>query len=356
MSAKTRSLLVLAVTTFVLVPLALVAVTAVVTSSTPAYACTSGPATPSASLPGATPAATSTPPAWPAEGSWDSAQVGNAAVIVDVGAQLNVPSFGWVIAVATAMQESSLRNLPGGDRDSLGLFQQRPSQGWGSPEQILDPRYAATKFYEKLVRVPGWQGMSLTAAAQAVQISAFPDAYAKWQSDAQRLVDLITARLGITCTVGADGPWQLPLPKGSYAFVSPYGMRWGRMHRGVDLAAPTGTPILAAAAGTVTSAECTSPYCDRPGSPNTPGCGLTVEIDHGGGVGTTYCHASSLSVRAGDRVTAGQQIGRVGSTGHSSGPHLHFQVHQPAPPISNATTIDPVPYMRGVGVDLQGTG
>lgn len=357
MSAKTSSLLVLAVTVFVLVPLALTVVTAAV-MSTPVYACTSNPATASADMSGATPAAASTASSWPAEGSWDSEQVGNAAVIVDVGAQLNVPSFGWVIAVATAMQESSLRNLPGGDRDSLGLFQQRPSQGWGSPQQILDPRYAATKFYEKLVRVPGWQGMSLTAAAQAVQISAFPDAYAKWQSDAQDLVDLITGQLGITCTVGADGPWQLPLPKGSYAFVSPYGMRWGSMHRGIDLAAPTGTPILAVAAGTVTSAQCTSPFCDRPGAVDgngngiTPGCGLTVQIDHGGGVGTTYCHASALNVRAGDRVTAGQQIGRVGSTGHSSGPHLHFQVHQPAPPISNATTIDPVPYLRGVGVEL----
>ncbi|MFI7026298.1 M23 family metallopeptidase [Micromonospora sp. NPDC049900] len=349
MPAKTRSLLVLAVTVVVLVPLALVVVTAVVMSA-PSYACTSRPVA-SSGLPAATPAATPAP-AWPAEGSWDSEQVSNAAVIVDVGAHLNMPGFGWVIAVATAMQESSLRNLPRGDRDSLGLFQQRPSQGWGSPEQILDPRYAATKFYEKLLHVPGWQSMSLTAAAQAVQISAYPDAYAKWQSEAQHLVDLITARLGITCTVSAGGPWHLPLPKDSYAFVSPYGMRWGRMHRGIDLAAPTGTPILAAAAGTVTSAQCTSPFCDRPGSFNVPGCGLAVEIDHGDGVGTTYCHASSLSVRVGDRVTAGQHIGQVGSTGHSSGPHLHFQVHQPAPPISNATTIDPVPFLRGVGVEL----
>lgn len=352
MPAKVFNLVILGITILVLVPLALVVVTAVVVAA-PEYTCTSSVPT-SADPSAATSAAVFT--SWSAEGSWDGEQVRNAAVIVEVGASRDIPSFGWVVAVATAMQESSLRNLSGGDRDSLGLFQQRPSQGWGTPEQILDPRYATTAFYETLVRVPGWQGMSVSAAAQAVQVSAFAEAYARWQSDAEHLVDLIAARLGITCVTGAGGPWQLPLPKGSYAFVSPYGMRWGRMHRGVDLAAPTGTPILAAAAGTVVSAECTSPFCDRPGGINVSGCGLAVEIDHGGGVGTTYCHASSLNVHAGDRVAAGQQIGRVGSTGHSSGPHLHFQVHQPAPPISNSTTIDPVPYLRSVGVQLDSAG
>ncbi|NYI03446.1 cell wall-associated NlpC family hydrolase [Allostreptomyces psammosilenae] len=83
--------------------------------------------------------------------------------------------------MATALQESSLRNLSYGDRDSLGLFQQRPSQGWGTAEQIQDPVYASTKFYEGLLAVDGWESMTLTQAAQAVQRSDFPDAYAKWE-------------------------------------------------------------------------------------------------------------------------------------------------------------------------------
>ena len=95
---------------------------------------------------------------------------------------------GWIIAVATAMQESSLVNLTGGDRDSVGLFQQRPSQGWGTPEQLHDPTYAAGKFYDKLLTVAGWQTMPLTEAAQAVQRSAYPEAYAKWEQPATTLV------------------------------------------------------------------------------------------------------------------------------------------------------------------------
>ncbi|WP_438361908.1 C40 family peptidase [Micromonospora sicca] len=125
-------------------------------------------------------------------GGWSSEEVGNAATIVAVGAAQGVPPRGWVIALATAMQESTLRNLPGGDRDSVGLFQQRPSQGWGSPAQLQDPRYAAGKFYNALLTVDGWQGMPLTDAAQAVQRSAFPGAYAKWENDAIALVRVLT--------------------------------------------------------------------------------------------------------------------------------------------------------------------
>jgi cell wall-associated NlpC family hydrolase len=113
-------------------------------------------------------------------GTWNREAVGNAAIIVGVGAHMGVPVRGWIIAVATAIQESSLINLPDlGDEnnaDSLGLFQQRPSQGWGTPAQIMDPVYASTKFYEHLLAVPGWQSMSLTEAAQAVQRPVGADA------------------------------------------------------------------------------------------------------------------------------------------------------------------------------------
>jgi hypothetical protein len=130
------------------------------------------------------------PPAggFQAIGAWSADQVGNAATIVTVGIRMGIPPKGWVIAVAVAMQESNLTNLPGGNRDSAGLFQQRPSQGWGTVAQVMDPVYAVTKFYQALLRVDGWQAMAVTDAGQAVQKSAYPDAYAKWEDDATTLI------------------------------------------------------------------------------------------------------------------------------------------------------------------------
>ncbi|MFV2102114.1 C40 family peptidase [Micromonospora sp. LOL_024] len=165
-------------------------------------------------------------------GGWDREQTGNAAAIVAVGERLMVPPRGWVIALATAMQESTLRNLPGGDRDSVGLFQQRPSQGWGTPAQLQDPGYAAGKFYQALLAIDGWQAMALTDAAQAVQRSAYPGAYAKWEDDAIALVrvlaggtpvgpvaaDLEQAMANPLCLFdggdGQPGADQVPLPAG----------------------------------------------------------------------------------------------------------------------------------------------
>ncbi|WP_353987763.1 muramidase family protein [Ruicaihuangia caeni] len=120
----------------------------------------------------------------------------NARIIVDVGRSLGVPEYGIVIALAAAMQESSLRNIDYGDRDSLGLFQQRPSAGWGTPAQILNATHSAKLFYggpqnpnrgvtRGLLDIPGWQDMTLTKAAQAVQVSAHPEAYAKWETSAR---------------------------------------------------------------------------------------------------------------------------------------------------------------------------
>src|SRR5262249_11253859 len=138
-------------------------------------------------------------------GSLAPEQMRNAAIIVRVGQQMQVPPRGWVIAIATALQESGLRNLPNlgasNDHDSVGLFQQRPSQGWGTVAQIMDPEYASRKFYEHLLNVPGWQTMALTDAAQAVQRSAFPNAYAKHESLASLAVNLLTG--GAANAVGA---------------------------------------------------------------------------------------------------------------------------------------------------------
>jgi hypothetical protein len=118
-------------------------------------------------------------------------QIGNARTIAQVARDRGLPERAVVIALATAMQESGLRNLDHGDRDSLGLFQQRPSQGWGTPQQVRDPVYAAGKFYDGLVRVPNWEGMRLTDASQIVQRSGFPEAYQKHEGMA---VELSAAR------------------------------------------------------------------------------------------------------------------------------------------------------------------
>ncbi|MGW1605295.1 C40 family peptidase [Streptomyces eurythermus] len=120
-------------------------------------------------------------------------QIPNAQTIVATGISLHVPGRGQIVALATAMQESRLRNLSGGDRDSLGLFQQRPSQGWGTAEQIHDPVYASERFYKALLQVHGWQQMTVTQAAQAVQRSAYPDAYAQWEPLATALQKAISA-------------------------------------------------------------------------------------------------------------------------------------------------------------------
>jgi cell wall-associated NlpC family hydrolase len=140
----------------------------------------------------------------PGVGSWDAEQLEIAATIIDVGVAKGVPQWGWTVALATAMQESGLRNLPflgdRNDHDSIGVFQQRPSQGWGTVEQLAKPEYQAGKFFDKLLTIPGWQTMPLTKAAQAVQISAFPDAYTKWTDDAIQLVQQLTSTLADCAT------------------------------------------------------------------------------------------------------------------------------------------------------------
>jgi hypothetical protein len=176
-----------------------------------------------ATSPEATQLVTAPSGGWASVDGFDTEQVGNAGIIVSVGAQQGVPVRGWVIAVATAMQESGLRNVAGGDRDSVGLFQQRPSQGWGTPQQLHDPVYAATKFYQKLITVAGWQSMPLAEAAQAVQHSATPDAYAKHEQAATMLVNVVAAgpsegmAADVTACLGACPPAATGAPPPSGA-------------------------------------------------------------------------------------------------------------------------------------------
>ncbi len=127
----------------------------------------------------------------------------NAAVIVRAGQRLALPRQAYVVAVATALQETRLLNMASGvvpqslnlphqgtgwDADSVGLFQQRPSMGWGTAAQLMDPMFAATRFYQALSKVAGWQGLDVASAAQAVQRSAFPGAYAQQAAVAAAVV------------------------------------------------------------------------------------------------------------------------------------------------------------------------
>lgn len=120
--------------------------------------------------------------------AWSSEQLANARVIAEVGRQMGASQRDIQIALMTALQESGLRNLRYGDRDSQGLFQQRPSQGWGTVAQVTNPRYSSRKFYEALLKDSRRDSRSLTQAAQRVQRSAFPDAYAKHEGSASQIL------------------------------------------------------------------------------------------------------------------------------------------------------------------------
>ncbi|WP_448631507.1 hypothetical protein [Cellulomonas soli] len=145
------------------------------------------------------------------DGSWslDLEQADNAALIAATAVRRDLPARAVTIALATALQESKLINIDYGDRDSLGLFQQRPSQGWGTTEQVQDPVYATGRFYDGLVAVDGYEQLEITAAAQAVQRSGFPEAYAQHESRARAFASALTgwSPAALTCTGGsaADG-------------------------------------------------------------------------------------------------------------------------------------------------------
>lgn len=429
----------------------------------------------------------------------------NAGIIAGVGKSLGLSHRLIAIGIATAYQESRLRNVNYGDRDSLGLFQQRPSQGWGTPAQVLDPVYAANQFFKRLREVPGVETMPMIDAAMKVQrpnrtaylstwdwdamalaltkrllgtlpqvglpvgpTPGFPGtgsdtgnpeltqvidqgpggctgiggnvtaaieaaksqvgkpyrwggstetggfdcsglmwwAYgqagvelprvsrdqfsagtkvtrsdllpgdlvywsrdgttagvyhvAMWLGDNQIIEAPRTGRnvgvypmrwdnfIGATRPVSADAVtpvgatlngWQVPL-RNTYRVSSNYGYRihpiYGtrRLHAGIDLAAPAGTPIYAAAAGTVTQASWSGGY------------GNYTMIDHGQGISSAYGHQQRIApgIRPGVRVTAGQLIGYVGSTGGSTGNHLHFEIR------INGDPVDPVPFLQERGL------
>jgi cell wall-associated NlpC family hydrolase len=166
-------------------------------------------------------------------------QAADAAIVIAVARESGAGTTGAVDAVDAAFTESRLTNVPGGDRDSLGLFQERPSQGWGTPAQILDPVYATGQFLDHLLALPGWQSLSPAEAAQAVERSAFPDRYQQWVQPATQLVAGLSGT-GACTNADAATPARVGLPAG-YAL-------------------PSGTPRPAAAAVAFAIGELGKPY------------------------------------------------------------------------------------------------
>jgi hypothetical protein len=165
-------------------------------------------------------------------------QMANAATIAAVGIRRGLPTQAVVIALAAAMQESKLQNLAGGDRDSIGLFQQRPSQNWGTPQEISNPRYAAGAFYSALVKVRNWQDKSVADAAQAVQRSADGSAYAQWEDEAQILATALSGDVSgaVACTITAPPAERGPAAAGSLA--QSLAADWGQLDTATDTRLP----------------------------------------------------------------------------------------------------------------------
>ena len=133
----------------------------------------------------------------------DPDQAGNAAIIAAVAVGREMPARAATIGIATAVQESKLRNIEYGDRDSLGLFQQRPSQGWGTRKQILDPVYASNRFFDELAKVDGYESMKITEVAQKVQRSAYPGAYADHEPEGRVMASTLSgySPAGFSCVL-----------------------------------------------------------------------------------------------------------------------------------------------------------
>ncbi|MDE0572636.1 hypothetical protein ON058_04315 [Demequina sp. B12] len=179
-------------------------------------------------------------------------QANNAALIVAGSSRWGLPARAGTIAIATAIQESSLRNIDYGDRDSIGLFQQRPSQGWGTIEQIMDPYYSTDKFYEALIKVSEWSTKEITVAAQDVQRSGFPLAYADHEEEGRLWASSLTGNGG-TVSCDLPSPSEPTTPR---AFVQRVEADFGTRAYTVEIVGADGTDTtlrLTAADGQETS-------------------------------------------------------------------------------------------------------
>lgn len=303
-------------------------------------------------------------------GALTSAQLANAGAVIAEGRRRHLPARAVVIALAVASQESGFKNyandgaggdlstdqlgvdqsllLPheavGTDHGSIGIFQQQ-WPWWGTMTDLMDPQRSAGKFYDALVQVPGWQSLPLTVAAQRVQRSAYPDAYADDEGLARELLGdgaVVNASYTVSssCVPTTDpGSVVFPLRRGTpYVDNANWGGRgahWARMHTGTDLSAACGTPVLAATSGQVVIRTDQS-WAGR----------WLVQVSTGIGQLTTwYAHMRTVTVSAGDTVSAGQQIGEVGALGNATGCHLHFEVHPKGGSIYQ-DSVDPSAWLR----------
>jgi murein DD-endopeptidase MepM/ murein hydrolase activator NlpD len=195
-----------------------------------------------------------------------------------------------------------------------------------------------------------------TAQNARVKLIAAATARAEKAAEAARIAKADAARLKAAAAARANRKaraaavaaakrkvWIRPM-KGD--LTSGFGYRWGAAHEGVDISNGGGTPVYAAASGTVVEAACTSPSCSHPGSMAMSGYGNKVDIQHAGGVMTRYGHLTRYVVHTGQRVTVGQLIGYEGQTGNVTGPHLHLEVHV------GGEAVDPIPFFARKGVKL----
>lgn len=263
--------------------------------------------------------------------TFSAEQMKNAATIATVGKNMGMSARDIEIGIMTSIAESALKNVNYGDRDSLGLFQQRPSQGWGSEAQVTNPSYASGKFFSALRGVQDRDGLAPWAAAQAVQRSAFADGsnYQRWWGVAQALFTkgLKKNKNGGYSMTTSGG--FVPGAGGRHRPINGYG--YGSIHDGytgypaVDFAAPVGTPVYAVADGTITRSYDISGYEPRNAVQNGyKSYGRVEYLKTDAGPEVLYAHLSRRSVGAGTRVQGGSVIGYTGNTGHSTGPHLHF--------------------------------
>jgi len=175
-------------------------------------------------------------------------QAKNASLISAIAIRRGMPAHAATIGLAAALQESKLYNVRGGDRDSLGLFQQRPSQGWGTPRQILDPVHATNAFYDALEKVPGYADLPVTVAAQRVQRSGYPSAYAVYEQDARALASALTGYSSAAFWCHVTSPEGSPAPAARravelrQALVAAFGPTAVRVASGTGLEVPAASP------------------------------------------------------------------------------------------------------------------